>query len=283
MAPFLEFRDVSFARGARAIFERLSLSITAGERVALLGPNGVGKSTLLAMIAGLLRPGSGTIVLNGVDVRHWNRRDLSRTVALVPQTLEVPFSFRVEEIVAQGRVPHLGRFGSLSARDLDVVERAMEAVDVLQLRNRVYQELSGGERQRVKIAIAMAQEPTLMLLDEPTQHLDIGRQIEIVGLLRRLNERGITVLAAVHDLTIARDNFERGILLTSEPACISGSVTELLTPELLARAFGVDGANFGGFSEPATALQHGAVHQGTTQPHRRVRGRHGRKINRDLR
>jgi iron complex transport system ATP-binding protein len=163
----------------------------------------------------------------------------------VPQSLYVPFAFRVEEIVVQGRVPFLGRFGNMSRHDLEVVEHAMEAVDVLPLRRRVYEELSGGEMQRVKIAIALAQEPKLMLLDEPTQHLDIGRQIEIVQLLRRLNASGITVLAAIHDLSLARQSFGSAVLLTPEPACYAGATQEILRPELLERAFTVSGASFG--------------------------------------
>jgi iron complex transport system ATP-binding protein len=253
MSSMVEFRDVDFARGEREIFRRLTLSIGGGDMTALLGPNGVGKSTLLSMISGLLQPQAGSILLNGRALRKWERQELSRTVALVPQSLYVPFSFRVEEIVAQGRVPYLGRFGNMSRHDLQVVEEAMEAVDVLPLRKRVYDELSGGEMQRVKIAIALAQQPKLMLLDEPTQHLDIGRQIEIVQLLQKLNASGITVFAAIHDLSLARQSFTSAVLLTPEPACFAGQVEEILLPELLERAFTVSGASFA--EQPSAAQQ----------------------------
>jgi len=272
MASVLEFRDVDFARGEREIFRRLTLSIGVGDMTALLGPNGVGKSTLLSMISGLLQPQAGSISLNGRPLRKWERQELSRTVALVPQSLYVPFSFRVEEIVAQGRVPYLGRFGNMSRHDLQVVDQAMEAVDVMPLRKRVYDELSGGEMQRVKIAIALAQQPKLMLLDEPTQHLDIGRQIEIVQLLRRLNSSGITIFAAIHDLSLARQSFTSAVLLTPEPACFAGSVDEILRPELLERAFTVSGTSF---TEQPSAVLEGAddVRAGqncrTTPRHRR--------------
>ena len=244
MAAMLEIRDVETVRGDRSIFDKMSFSLRAGDMSALIGPNGVGKSTLLGILCGLLLQDSGTVALNGRQIRDWNRRELSRTVALVPQSLHVPFPFRVEEIVAQGRVPYLGRFGKLAQHDRDVVERAMEAVDVWPLRHRIFNELSGGEMQRVKIAVALAQQPQLMLLDEPTQHLDIGRQIEIVQLLRRLNDQGMTIFAAMHDLTLVRDNFRDVVLLTAEPACFAGSVQEILRPELLERAFGVSGTNF---------------------------------------
>lgn len=247
MAPIIEFRNISFARGEREIFQGLSFAVNSRDKVALLGPNGVGKSTLLALISGLLRPASGRILLQGRDIKQWTRRELSCTVALIPQSLEVPFTFRVEEIVAQGRVPHLGRFGSLSRHDVAVVERSLDALDIQHLRGRIYQELSGGERQRVKIAIGLAQEPKVMLLDEPTQHLDIGRQIEIVTLLQRLNDTGITIIAAVHDLAVARRNFSTGILLTGEPACFTGPLAEVMSPQLLELAFGAGCSTLGSY------------------------------------
>ncbi len=244
MTDMLQIQRLVAQRGERQIFDEMSFSLRAGEMSALIGPNGVGKTTLLSIICGLLQQHSGKLTLNGRDILHWDRKELSRTVALVPQNLHVPFPFRVEEIVAQGRVPYLGRFGSLSRVDREIVERAMEEVDVWPLRNRVFNELSGGEMQRVKIAVALAQQPQLMLLDEPTQHLDIGRQIEIVQLLRRLNEEGMTILAAMHDLTLVRDHFRKAVLLTAEPACYAGVVEDVLRPELLERAFGVSGSNF---------------------------------------
>jgi len=240
MSPIMEFRNVNFAHSTRAIFEDLSLSVTESETVALIGPNGVGKTTLLRLAAGLLRPSSGEIRVAGRALSDWNRRELSCCVALVPQYLQVPFAFRVEEIVAQGRVPYSGFFGGLGSDDLEVVRSAMEAVDILHMRHRVFAELSGGERQRVKIAIGLAQQPKLMLLDEPTQHLDLGRQIELMALLKKLVGRGITIVAAVHDLALARENCSSAILLTPGAPAIKGSVKEVLHPELLERAFSVD-------------------------------------------
>ena len=244
MGTILQIRDLVFTRGDREVFNGMNLSLRAGEMTALVGPNGVGKSTLLSMISGLLVPQSGNVLLFGRDVRKWQRKELSRTVALVPQSLHVPFSFRVREIVAQGRVPHVGRFGNFSKNDYSAIERAMEAVDVTRLRNRVFEELSGGEMQRVKIAIALAQEPKLMLLDEPTQHLDLGRQIEVVQLLRQLNSTGITILAAMHDLELVRKNFDNAVVLTCEPACHVLSVEELMQPEVLESMFGLHAAEY---------------------------------------
>jgi ABC-type cobalamin/Fe3+-siderophores transport system ATPase subunit len=241
MAPMLHATGLRFQYGQRVVFGDLSFTTNAGDMVALLGANGTGKTTLLNLAAGLLHPTAGQLSLDGRELNHWKRQELSRFVALVPQLLEMPFAFRVEEIVAQGRMPYAGRFRGLSKRDRDVIERAMEATDVTGLRDRVYSELSGGERQRVKLAIGLAQEPKLMLLDEPTQHLDIGRQIELVALLRRLNENGITIIAAIHDLNVARENFATAMLLTNG-SCLCGPTPELLRPDLLEIAFAVDAA-----------------------------------------
>jgi iron complex transport system ATP-binding protein len=237
MSAILEFRNVAFAHGARPIFDNLCISVEHGETVALVGPNGVGKTTLLRLAAGLLCPSSGEVLVRGQELERWSRRQLSCAVALVPQYLEVPFAFRVEEIVAQGRVPHLGFFGRLTKNDIEAVETAMDAVDLLGMRRRVFSELSGGERQRVKIAIGLAQQARLMLLDEPTQHLDLGRQIELMGLLRKLVQRGITIVAAMHDLALVREHCSSAILLTPQAPAMAGPVKELLRADLLERAF----------------------------------------------
>ncbi len=286
ISPVLEFRNVcfahggNFANGARPVFDDLCFSVQPGETVALMGPNGVGKTTLLKLASGLLRPRSGEVLVRGRPLQQWARRQLSCTVALVPQELEVPFAFSVEEIVAQGRVPHMGWFGGPGAKDLEAVESALREVDLLPLRHRIFAELSGGEQQRVKIAIALAQEPSLMLLDEPTQHLDLGRQIEVMGLLRKLvhpstptagargtPERGITIVAAMHDLALVREHCSSGILLMPAapaptpspmracrgPRALAGPLTELLRPELLEQAYAVDRAALDRYLSPQQA------------------------------
>jgi iron complex transport system ATP-binding protein len=251
MASIIHSGQLGFRYGKQPIFSGLSFSVESGDMVALLGANGVGKTTLLNIIAGLMRADSGTMTIDDRESADWQRRELSRFVALVPQHLDVPFSFRVEEIVSQGRVPYLGRLGAMSAHDREVVEKAMESVDVTGFRDRVYSELSGGERQRVKIAIGLAQEPRIMLLDEPTQHLDIGRQIEVINLLKRLNQGGITIFAAIHDLSIVRDNFSKAILLMNQN-CVTGSTSEIMQPALLEQAFKVEAAAVRSYCETET-------------------------------
>jgi iron complex transport system ATP-binding protein len=279
MSTMLEFRDLGFARGVRQVLEGVTARIASGEMVALMGPNGAGKTTLLKLAARLLEPDCGRVLLEGRPLSDWTRQEIARHVALVPQELEMPFAFRVEEIVAQGRVPHLRLFGGMSGDDREQVEEAMRAVDILGLRHRTYEELSGGERQRVKIAIGLAQESRLMLLDEPTQHLDIGRQIELLDLLRRLNQSGITIVAAMHDLALVRDNFSSGILLTPEPAYVAGPIAEIFTPELLERAFSVDRAALRGllrtdeFASPSAPALSPEMDVAENWPHRGVKGR----------
>jgi iron complex transport system ATP-binding protein len=276
MASIIDSKQLGFHYGKRTIFKDLSFSIEPGEMVALLGANGAGKTTLLNVIAGLLRADAGAIALDGSDVSKWQRRELSRFVALVPQHLDIPFSFRVEEIVSQGRVPYLGRFGAMSAHDRDVVERAMEAVDVSSLRDRVYSELSGGERQRVKIAIGLAQQPRIMLLDEPTQHLDIGRQIEVVNLLKRLNQSGITIFAAIHDLSIVRDNFSKAILLMNQN-CVAGPTSQVMTPTILEAAFRVDASAVRVYCDTESPVMPGAEAIRDCRRRRAGRFRFGRR------
>lgn len=242
MTPVLEFRRVGFAYAERPLFAELNAAVRPGEMVALLGPNGAGKTTLLKLATALLRPSAGDVLLQQKNLRQWRRRSLSRSVALVPQHLEVPFAFRVEELVAQGRVPHQNFFGSTTAADREAIEGALDATGLAPLRHRVFASLSGGERQRVKIAIALAQQPRLMLLDEPTQHLDLGRQLEAMALLHSLAEGGIAILAAMHDLVLIREHFSAGILLTPEAEALAGPVEELLRPDLLERAFSVERA-----------------------------------------
>ncbi len=276
MASIIQSNQVGFHYGRWPIFKDLSFGIESGEMVALLGANGVGKTTLLNTIAGLLHANAGTIAVDGTNVADWKRRELSRFVALVPQTLEIPFSFRVDEVVAQGRVPYLGKFGVMSAHDRDVVEHAMEAVDVTSLRDRVYSELSGGERQRVKIAIGLAQQPRVMLLDEPTQHLDIGRQIEVVNLLKRLNQGGITILAAIHDLSIVRDNFRNSILLMNQ-GCVAGTTEEVMRPSILEEAFRVNASAVRAYCEPETLALEAEPARECRRPRIERRWRFGRR------
>jgi iron complex transport system ATP-binding protein len=237
----LQVRNVSFGYGKRPLLYDISLRIEAGEMVGLLGPNGSGKTTLLRLLSNVLQPRQGNVLLNGRDLRKWGRRVVARRIAVVPQELHVPFAFSVEHMVGLGRTPFVEPFlGTRSRHDQEVVRAAMEGAGVLSLAEHVFNELSGGERQRVVIAMALAQEPLLLLLDEPTSHLDIRYQVETLELVQRLNrERGVTVVAALHDLNLASRYFPR-LLLFQRGVVADGGPAEVLEAGLLRRVYGVD-------------------------------------------
>lgn len=238
MSELLTFAGVSFGYAGGLLFRDLDAAIPAGASIALVGPNGAGKTTLLHLAAGTLHPAAGIIRLWGNPLNTSGRRTIARSIALVPQNVDLPFPFTVEQFVQQGRTPYLKRFGGLGAEDREAVERALELTDTVRLRSRVFNQLSGGERQRVKIALGLAQEPRLLLLDEPTQHLDIGRQAETIELIRRLHDQGITIVAAMHDLHWIQDTCTSVWLLSAGEPMRCGPPAEILQPEILARAFG---------------------------------------------
>lgn len=236
-APLLELSGISFRYADRTVLCDVSFALETGTCTALAGPNGAGKTTLLRLLAGTLQPSSGEILLAGVPARSMPRKELARKVALVPQQLDLPFDYTVEQVVEQGRTPFLGWLRGMTGKDRAAVERAIDLADVSSLRDRVFNELSGGERQRVKIALGLAQEPRLLLLDEPTQNLDIGRQAELMHLLDQLRAEGITIFASMHDLHLVYDNFSTVHLLTAGQPPLSGSPDEVLTPANLQSAF----------------------------------------------
>src|SRR5258707_12986359 len=207
--------------------------------VGLLGPNGSGKTSLLRLVSGVLRPQQGKIILDGRELRDWGRRGIAQLIAVVPQELHVPFAFTVEQLVNLVRTPFVSLFGPGSRQDTLIVQDAMHAADITPLAGRIFNELSGGERQRVMVAMALAQEPKLLLLDEPTAHLDIKYQIEMLELVQRLNrETGVTVIAAMHDLNLAARYFPR-LLLFQRGIVADGGPAEILEPHLLQRVYGV--------------------------------------------
>ena len=237
MTPFLELLNVSFSYERNSVLEDLNFTMERGECAALIGPNGVGKTTLLRLAAGIVACSQGSVSLDGRKFDTLSCGEAARMVALVPQRFEVPFDFTVEQIVEQGRTPYLGLFSGLGRQDRIAVERALDLTAVTSLRKRVFNELSGGERQRVKIALGLAQEPRLLLLDEPTQNLDLGRQLELLDYIRVLNDEGVTILAAMHDLQLIPGAFSSVLLLEPDHEIRKGDPQDILQPEILERAF----------------------------------------------
>jgi iron complex transport system ATP-binding protein len=237
MNPLLSFRDVSFAYGTTEIIHSASFDLDAGSCTALIGPNGAGKTTLLRLAAGTLHCRTGSVILDNQPLRNLRLAKIARTVALVPQQLDVPFQFTVREVVEQGRTPYLGFLRGPMSEDRIAVDRALELADVTALQRRIFNELSGGERQRVKIALGLAQQPKLLLLDEPTQNLDIGRQVELIDLLHFLQAEGITIFASIHDLQLVEGNFSSAMLLSRDMPLMKGTPEEVLKPSILEKAF----------------------------------------------
>jgi iron complex transport system ATP-binding protein len=243
--PVLAFDGVGFAyrrrgRPVREVLHDVSLEIGPGEMVVLLGPNGSGKTTLLRLAAGMLGPESGAVALDGRPVGEWSRREVAQRVALLPQLAVLPDGFRVEELIEMGRAPHArSRFGA-TPEDAEAVERALVDADASDLVGRRIDELSGGERQRVLVAMALAQEPRLLLLDEPTQHLDLAHQVALLAALDRLRgSRGLAVVAVLHDPALSALADPRVVLLAGGRIVADGPAREVLDPALVAGVFGV--------------------------------------------
>jgi iron complex transport system ATP-binding protein len=233
----LSFERLSFAYREHLVVREVTTSIAQGEMVGLLGPNGAGKSTLLKLAAGALHPGRGSIRLLGSDVKQLSQREIARQVAFVPQDFSVQFGYTVRQIVSLGRTPYLGVLGVERGEDRQAVEEALAEASLVNLAERVFNELSGGERQRVLVALALAQHSPIVLLDEPTAHLDIKHQIEVLELLRRLNRtRGLTVLAALHDLNLAARYFPR-LILFRNAVVAEGSPARVLDGTLLSEVY----------------------------------------------
>jgi len=224
----------------RLVLRDVDLQLVAGEQVALLGANGSGKSTLLRVLSGLLRPTDGTVELFGRPIGSWDRGELARQVTVLPQGMELPSGFRVSEVAALGRIPHARSWFASSAGDEAAVARALADAGADDLADRQVDELSGGERQRVLVALALAQEPRLLLLDEPTVHLDVAHQLALMQLLERLREaRSLTVLAVLHDLNLAAHFADRALILDRGHLVSASSALGRLDLDRLRNAFGV--------------------------------------------
>jgi iron complex transport system ATP-binding protein len=237
----LRIEEVSFAYRDRSVLERVSLEVVRGERFGLLGPTGSGKSTLVRLLSRVLEPASGRIVLGGRPLAEYSARALARRVAVVPQETALDFPFSVLEVVLMGRAPHLGGLGFEGDRDLVAAEAAMASTGIADLAGRFFHELSGGEKQRVVIARALAQEPELLLLDEPTTFLDIRHVVEIFDLLSALSsERGITLVVVLHDLNLAALYLDRLGFLKHGRLHVCGTPETVLTYRTIREVYETD-------------------------------------------
>src|SRR5580765_6206408 len=242
-SPMLHADQVSFAyrSGTPLVVDDVSLTIAPGSMVGILGPNGSGKTTLLKMLSGTLMPTSGNVLFDGRPLSRWQRRDLARRIAMVPQETHAPFDFTVLDIVLMGRFPHLGTFALEGPEDLAIAKQALASAGASAFEDRPFATLSGGEKQRVVIASALAQSPELLLLDEPTTSLDLGHQLDVQLLLAALNrDRGVTMVLSTHDLNLAAALCRHLILLRAGRVVAQGPTEAVLTPAAVRTLYGVD-------------------------------------------
>lgn len=234
----IQFKQVSASYGSHVVLHDLDFNISFGESVAVVGPNGSGKSTLLKTLAGLVSGYTGSLTVEGIEVRDLGPKDVSKQIAFVPQSEPTLFPFTALELTLMGRLPHSPGFLD-RPDDVQIAERCLEEADALMLRNRPTTQLSGGELQRVWLARALAQESKILLLDEPTAHLDIQHALQFVGTIRKLRNRGVTTIAAVHDLNLAV-RFADRVLVVKEGRLLSDtSAQDLDFRSVLPDAFGV--------------------------------------------
>jgi iron complex transport system ATP-binding protein len=234
--------DLSVIYGSHKALNGFTLSLQEGEIRALIGPNGSGKSTALQSLAGLIKPQSGAVAINGQNIATLSRRGLAKQLAFLPQQPSAPDEMTVEQLVRQGRFAHVGLFRAYQAADENAIQWALESTGLADFADRTLRELSGGERQRAWISAALAQEAKILLLDEPTSFLDIGYQIEVLDLLHRLSrEKGVSIVVAIHDLNQAMSICDRISLLEKGALIFDGEPVELAASGLIEQVFRVKG------------------------------------------
>jgi iron complex transport system ATP-binding protein len=261
-ASELSYGYSSGRRDARSFtLDGVSVTVERGSLTGLLGPNGCGKTTLLKLLSGVLQPDHGVVSLNGASLTGRSRREVAKHLAVVPQETHPAFDYTVMEMVLMGRHPHLGPFELEGPSDIALAQEALAATGTDHLAGRAYMTLSGGEKQRVVIASALTQSPDVLLLDEPTASLDLGYQLEVAALLRRLNlERGVTMVLATHDLNLAASVCDRLLLMRDGRVVAQGPTRDVLTAASIRRIYDVE----------ADVSFHGPAGHVTVTPLRRV-------------
>ena len=236
----VDIEGLQLRYGEARILSDIDLHIAPGECVCLVGPNGAGKSSLLRCLTGLAEPTDGGLLLDGVPRAEIERSTLARTISVVPSQVDLPFSMPVEDVVRLGRIPHENPFTGQTEKDREAADAAMRRVGIEKLRARDVRQLSMGERQLVLVAMAVAQGGRLIVLDEPTVHLDLRHQVEVLQLIEGLADDGLTVLAVLHDLPLAAHFFPRLVLLDEGRMVADGSPAEVLSPDRIREVYEVD-------------------------------------------
>lgn len=241
MGSRISVEDISFNYpGGAAVFTGITLAVDEGCVYSLLGPNGTGKSTLLKCMAGLIFPSQGCVLLDGRDIAGMQPHEIARLVGFVPQTQISPFPFLVRDIVLMGRASHLAPFATPSAEDEEIAADALDRVGISHLAGRPCTGISGGEWQLVLIARAIAQRPGILLLDEPTSHLDLGNQVRVLNVIRGLAEDGMTIVVATHFPDHALLTSNRVAILKEQRILAIGHPEEVISEDTMRRAYGTD-------------------------------------------
>lgn len=237
----LEAKQVQAGYGGKKIIHDVSLQIHQGDVLSIIGPNGSGKSTLLKAMARLLPMSQGQVLLHGQDMHSLSEKQIARAMAVMPQSMDFPGDITVRELVSLGRLPYRGFFDEFGSKDKQVVDRVLRLTNMLAYQHRSIMALSGGERQRARLAMALAQEPEILLLDEPTTYLDIRHQLDLMLLVGQLHrELGLTVVMVLHDLNHVARFSNRVVAVQRGKIVADGSVQEVFTEKLIAKLYGVE-------------------------------------------
>ena len=235
----LKIENLDISINGREIIKDISFNVQRGEILGVIGPNGSGKTTLFRSISGVLKASGGNIVFDNKNIKNYSSKELAKKMSVIPQMIEITYPFSVEEFILMGRFPHSGRYGYSAHKDYEVINKIMKMTGIEEIKNRKMNELSGGERQRVLIAQGFARETGFMMLDEPTSHLDIYHQVQLLNLLNNYNkECGLTILVVLHDLNLAASYCDRLILLKDGTIYKEGSVKDVLTYQNIEYVYG---------------------------------------------
>lgn len=235
----LEIKQAAFQYGAKKVFDNVSLSLEAGEVLSILGPNGTGKTTLFKVVLGFLKPLRGKVLLNGESLHARTPQQIARLIGYVPQNHTPPFPFTVRDVVLMGRTAHLARFAAPSKKDVAIAEQALEVLKIAHLRDHMYTEISGGERQLVLIARALAQQPQILIMDEPTSNLDFGNQVKVLHHIKRLVAGGLAVIMSTHHPDHALLFATKVALMKGGGLIEVGAPEDVITAENLHKIYGV--------------------------------------------
>lgn len=241
LIPIIKVEDLYFSYGEKPILDGISFHIKEGTFVSIIGPNGSGKTTLLKNISSILTPCRGSIYLKERDIKKYKKKELAKKLAYVPQSIATDFEFTVMDIVLMGRSPYIGTFQSETEEDIRIANDSMMMTNTFELRHKKITEISGGEKQRVIIACALAQTPDIILLDEPVSNLDIQHQVDVLGILKKLNrDKNMTVITVLHDLNLAAEYSDMVMLLMDGKLITMGTPLDVITRENISNAYKAD-------------------------------------------